>query len=263
VRASEPTGPLTIARAADGDASSEGRAGMRYRDLIPGRLGGRAIASLIRIDEGGPVPDYVHYHQVGFQMIFCRRGWVRVVYEDQGPPFVMEAGDCVLQPPTIRHRVLEASAGLEVVEVGCPAEHATWRDHALDLPTSQLRPGRVFGGQRFVRHVAAEAAWAPSEHPAVAFCDTGIANATNDLASARVVRIASVAGATLAEITSRIRNDCELFLYVLHGEMQVRCDDGVMRSLASDDACLVAAGVECAVDVDESCNALIVAIPKR
>src|SRR5215216_637983 len=41
-----------------------GRAGMMYRDLIPDRLGGRVIASHIRIVEGGDVPDSVHYHRV-------------------------------------------------------------------------------------------------------------------------------------------------------------------------------------------------------
>ena len=46
-----------------------GRAGMQYRDLIPSRLGGGIIASHIRIPEGGPVPDMVHYHTVGFQLI--------------------------------------------------------------------------------------------------------------------------------------------------------------------------------------------------
>jgi catechol 2,3-dioxygenase-like lactoylglutathione lyase family enzyme len=77
------------------DAWNEGRAGMRYRDLIPGRWAGHFIASHIQIPVGGPVPDYVHYHDVRFQMIYCHRGWVRVVYEDQGPSFVMRAGDCV------------------------------------------------------------------------------------------------------------------------------------------------------------------------
>lgn len=48
---------LVICRADDSDAWVEGRAGMQYRDLIPGRLGGRVIASHIRIAEGGPVPD--------------------------------------------------------------------------------------------------------------------------------------------------------------------------------------------------------------
>ncbi len=55
-----------------GDASTwgTGRAGMRYRDLIPGRLGGSFIASHIRIPDGGPVPDYVHFHKIRFQMIY-------------------------------------------------------------------------------------------------------------------------------------------------------------------------------------------------
>jgi quercetin dioxygenase-like cupin family protein len=80
---------------------------MLYRDLIPGRLGGRYIASLISIPKGGPVADWVHFHRIALQLIYVRSGWVRVVYEDQGEPFVMRAGDLVLQPPQIRHRVLE------------------------------------------------------------------------------------------------------------------------------------------------------------
>ena len=103
-----------------GAHAGQGRAGMLYRDLIPGRLGGRYIASHITIPEGGPVADWVHFHRIALQMIFVRRGWVRVVYEDQGEPFVMNAGDLVLQPPEIRHRVLESSPGLEVVEISAP-----------------------------------------------------------------------------------------------------------------------------------------------
>src|SRR5436189_891448 len=141
---------LVVTRA--GAAAGEGRAGMRYRDLIPGRLGGRYIASHITIPEGGPVADWVHFHKVRFQMIFCARGWVRVVYEDQGEPFVMQAGDCVLQPPRIRHRVLEASPGLEVVEIGCPALHETLADHDLALPTPRGNAARDLEGQRFRRH---------------------------------------------------------------------------------------------------------------
>ena len=57
---------------------------MHYRDLVPSRLGGAMIASHIRIPDGGPVPDMVHFHKVGFQLIFCVKGWVDVVYEDQG-----------------------------------------------------------------------------------------------------------------------------------------------------------------------------------
>ena len=141
--------------------SGEGRAGMLYRDLIPGRLGGRYIASHITIHDGGPVADWVHFHRIAFQMIYVRRGWVRVVYEDQGEPVVMNAGDFVLQPPEIRHRVLESSAGLEVVEIGAPALHETFADHDLQLPNGRGDPARRFGGQRFLIHVAAETPWTP------------------------------------------------------------------------------------------------------
>ena len=128
---------------------SEGRAGMLYRDLIPSRLGGRFVASHIRIEKGGEVPDYVHYHKVRFQMIYCLSGWAKLLYEDQGAPFVMNAGDCVLQPPEIRHRVLESSDEFEVLEIGCPAIHETFADHALDLPNENIAPERVFGEQKF------------------------------------------------------------------------------------------------------------------
>lgn len=74
-------GGLVISRM-NSDAWHTGRAGMQYRDLIPGRLGGNFIASHIRIPDGGETPDYVHYHKVRFQMIYCKAGWVRVVYED-------------------------------------------------------------------------------------------------------------------------------------------------------------------------------------
>ncbi len=50
------------------DASwTVGRAGMRYRDLIPSRLGGAFIASHIHIPNGGPVPDYVHITASNFK----------------------------------------------------------------------------------------------------------------------------------------------------------------------------------------------------
>ncbi|HTH50617.1 MAG TPA: cupin domain-containing protein [Pyrinomonadaceae bacterium] len=131
-----------------------GRAGMEYRDLIPDRLGGKVIASHIRLTEGGEVPDYVHYHKIAFQVIYCLKGRIRVVYEDQGEPFWLEAGDLVLQPPEIRHRVLECTAGAEVIEITSPAEHETRVEHDMDLPNRAVDPDRLFGGCRFFRHRA-------------------------------------------------------------------------------------------------------------
>ncbi|MGI8530974.1 MAG: cupin domain-containing protein [Geodermatophilaceae bacterium] len=173
----------------DGSVGGVGRAGMHYRDLLPQRQGGRFIASHILIPDGGPVPDYVHHHRVRFQMIYCAAGWVRVVYEDQGPPFLLQAGDCVLQPPGIRHRVLEASPGLEVVEIGCPAEHETSVEHVITLPTSDVRPDRRFEDQLFVRHEATAASWRPWRSAGFEHRDTGIAAATDGLAGVRVVRV--------------------------------------------------------------------------
>jgi hypothetical protein len=74
---------FVVRRLADQAPWIIGRAGMEYRDLIPTRLGGAMIASHIRVPDG-PVPDMVHFHKVGFQLIFCINGWVDVLYEDQG-----------------------------------------------------------------------------------------------------------------------------------------------------------------------------------
>jgi quercetin dioxygenase-like cupin family protein len=163
-----------------------GRAGMLYRDLLPARQGGRFIASHIRIPEAGPVPDTVHYHRVRFQVICCVAGWARLVYEDHGPPFVLTAGDCVLQPPGIRHRVLESSDGLEVVEVTSPAVHETWFDHDLTLPNAVR--DTTSDGQRFVHHRGADATWAPWRGSGFECSDSGIGAATDGLAGVRTVR---------------------------------------------------------------------------
>ena len=188
-----PKPPLQLSlvvTTASSNAFHEGRAGMLYRDLVPDRLGGRFIASHIHIPKGGPVPDYTHFHDVEFQLIVVAAGWVRVVYEDQGAPFVMRRGDCVLQPPGIRHRVLESSDALHVIEVGLPATHATSADLKLELPnTTTPHPQRVYGrGQRFVRHVASAAPWKLTGSSAFETQETGVATATDDRARVSFVR---------------------------------------------------------------------------
>lgn len=131
-----------------------GRVGMLYRDITPESMKTRVVVSHICLPFEGEVPDYVHYHKIDFQMIYCRRGRIKVVYEDQGPPFWLETGDCVLQPPEIRHRVLECMAGAEVIEVTMPAAHETLAEHEIKLPTNTVDPAREFGGQRFFRYIS-------------------------------------------------------------------------------------------------------------
>ncbi len=215
-----------------------GRAGMGYRDLIPDRQGGRFIASHIRIPEGGPVPDMVHFHKVRFQMIYCYRGWVDLLYEDQGPLFRMTAGDCVLQPPEIRHRVVESSAGLEVIEIGCPADHMTCIDHDLDLPNPELRPDRDFNGQRFVRHRLDHATWRPWRFEGIEARDTGIAAATDGLAGAQVLRF--------GDTTTMPRHSHEaefVFTFVLEGAATLEVEGQGSHPLAAGDSYVVPDGL--------------------
>jgi hypothetical protein len=119
----------------------------------------------------------------------------------------------VLQPPGIRHRVLEASQGLEVVELGLPAVHATHVDHDRTLPTEAVRLDREYGGQRFVRHVPATAQFAPAQIAGFEACELGVAAATRGLASVHVLR---------ARSPGRVvhRHGAELlFHFVLRGEV--------------------------------------------
>lgn len=189
-----------------------GRAGMLYRDLIPGRMNGHLIASHIRIPDGGPVPDNVHFHNVRFQMIYCYRGWVRLVYEDQGEPFLMQAGDCVLQPPEIRHRVLEASPGLEVIELACPSAHLTTLDHQLVLPTDKVRRDRDWAGQRFQFYQHAQAEWTTDEATGGSKSNLGIAAASGQIADVDVLRAPNDASHTAEQLS---------FVFVLTGSCQI------------------------------------------
>jgi quercetin dioxygenase-like cupin family protein len=174
---------FVLARA--GASPADGRAGMLYRDLIPSRLGGRYVASRISIPRGGPVADWVHFHRISLQMLYVRRGWVRVVYEDQGEPFAMREGDLVLQPPEIRHRVIESSDGFEIVEISAPAVHATYADHHLALPNG-TNVGRLFAGQRFLHHIAAETPWTPFGGGEAQ--ETAMGASTGGLAHVRTIR---------------------------------------------------------------------------
>ena len=206
-----------------------GRAGMMYRNLIPNRLGGKLIASHIRLTAGGEVPDYVHYHKVQFQMIYCVRGAIRVVYEDQGEPFSLRPGVCVLQPPEIRHRVLWAEAGSEVVELGMPAIHETWVEHDIVLPTPEIKPDRVFHGQRFVRHIADEDADVLVNPNNCEIRDTGISSATGGFADVKVIRCKD------SEFEPKVFSDNRqiIFCFILAGSIKSKLMDGSVEVVSA------------------------------
>ena len=227
----EASHEFVVRRLVDSESWVIGRAGMHYRELLPDRLGGAIIASHIRIADAGPVADMVHFHTVGFQLIFCHRGSVRLVYEDQGPPFVLGAGDCVIQPPEIRHRVLEASEGLEVIEIGVPAEHLTSVDHEMELPTPHYRPEREFHGTKFVLHRESEATWEPWRIPGFEARETGIGAATGGVAGVQVAR--RVPG---VEAPATRHNTDILFGFLRTGSMILDVDGHPNHGLTAGDA---------------------------
>ncbi len=106
------------------------RTGLRsyaaYRDLGFGvATQGAAVAHVIRFVE--PCSDEVriwHTHDVEFQMIYVLKGWI-VTEMDGHQPECMDVGSSWIQPPRIRHRVVDYEPGTEVLEVVLPADFET------------------------------------------------------------------------------------------------------------------------------------------
>ena len=249
---------FVVRRLADQAPWVVGRAGMQYRDLVPSRLGGAMIASHIRIPDGGPVPDMVHFHKVGFQLIFCVKGWVDVLYEDQGGVRRLQAGDCFIQPPEIRHRVVEASDGIEVIEIGVPAEHITEIDHEMDLPTPVERPDREWQGQRFVHNIGAGAEWQPFRLSGYQARDTTIAANTRDVAGVQVIRKGQ--GTPVWA-----RHDADiLFGFLMSGGMTLEGEDKDPYRLEPGDAFVIPPGMATRwADPTEDFELLEVTLPGR
>jgi mannose-6-phosphate isomerase-like protein (cupin superfamily) len=222
-----PSAPAFVHTRLSDTPFHEGRAGLLYRDLLPSRLGGRWVASHIRVARGGPVKDRVHHHAVRLQLLYCLSGTSELVYEDQGPPFAFRAGDLVLQPPGLRHRVLSASDGFEVVELASPAWHPTRFDHRMELPSPGRAPDRLREGQKFL-HAVAERCASRALSPGVTELDLGLQAASDELASARVLRFDEPA-------TLELRESAELrFLFVIAGNGAL---DGATRAtLGTGDA---------------------------
>jgi mannose-6-phosphate isomerase-like protein (cupin superfamily) len=220
-----------------------GRAGMLYRDLIPSRLNGVIIASNIMIPKGGPVPDHVHYHSIQFQLIFCVKGWVKVVYEDQGEPFVLKAGDCVTQPPEIRHQVLESSDGLEVIEIGLPAEHLTTLDYQMSLPTGKNLPDRVYKDQRFCHHINDHASWEACNNTSMMKCQTTVMADSAGIAAVNVFKagVLNSNGNSHQGITLQ-HQDILRFYYVMAGNTKMN-KEGNNTDLNRRDSFLLPAGL--------------------
>ena len=137
--------------------------------------------------------------------------------------------------PRFRHRVLEASDGIEVIEIGVPAEHVTTIDHDMTLPNGPAVPDRRFGGQRFVHHVEDGAVWRPFRVPGFEARDTGIAEATGGVAGVEVVRPGG--GPPAAAQQGSAAHGAEiLFGFVRSGTVRLEVEGRGPEPLAEGDA---------------------------
>ncbi len=125
--ARKPPQRFTVSHLEESDFKTEGlRPYAQYRDLgIALASGGLCQAHVIRLIP--PVTDEVrkrHYHDTELQLIYVLKGWMRNEFEGHGEQ-LMRQGSCWLQPPGIRHTVLDYSDDCEVLEIIVPADFET------------------------------------------------------------------------------------------------------------------------------------------
>jgi hypothetical protein len=98
-----------------------------YRDLgIAAATKGLARAHVIKmIPPCDPAEvSKRHFHDVDFQMVYVLKGWIKGEYEGAGE-VTMREGSCWLQPPKIKHTVIDYSDDCELLEIIMPADFAT------------------------------------------------------------------------------------------------------------------------------------------
>jgi hypothetical protein len=99
----------------------------QYRDLgMAKATGGMVQAHVVRFVPPC-LPEEVsklHFHDVEFQMVYVLKGWLKTELDGQGA-LMMRAGSAWIQPPRIKHKVLDYSADCEVLEIVLPADFKT------------------------------------------------------------------------------------------------------------------------------------------
>jgi hypothetical protein len=111
----------------EGDFKEGLRSYAKYRDLgIAAATNGLAQAHVIRLIPPCDPAEVSkrHFHDVEFQMIYVLKGWMKGEYEGAGV-VTMREGSCWLQPPRIKHTVLDYSDDCELLEVIIPADFDT------------------------------------------------------------------------------------------------------------------------------------------
>ena len=117
---------FSISKAADGKFDDGGlRSFFEYRDLgIRDVTEGRYMAHVIRAKQACTDGTGFHRHPLDFQIFYVLKGTVRFRYDGHGEHDLV-AGDCVHQPPGIRHELMSCSDDCEILEITSPAEFET------------------------------------------------------------------------------------------------------------------------------------------
>ncbi len=127
LKAAAPAQRFTVSHLNEADFAADGlRSYALYRDLgIAAATGGLCQAHVIRFLS--PCTDEVrkrHLHEPELQLIYVLKGWVKNEFEGEGVQ-MMSAGSCWLQPPGIKHTVLDYSPDVELLEIIVPADFKT------------------------------------------------------------------------------------------------------------------------------------------
>lgn len=118
---------FTVNRMRDNPFVSGGlRVYREYRNLgIDKATGGAIKVHVIRTTKPCPPGGSgTHYHDLEFQMVYVLEGRSRIWFESEGE-IEFEKGDCWIQPPSIRHNVLDYSEDYEVMEITLPGKYET------------------------------------------------------------------------------------------------------------------------------------------
>ena len=122
-----PAQKFTVSHHREEDFEGGLRRYAKYRDLgIANATNGMVRAHVIRFVPPCR-PEEVskrHYHDVDFQMVYVLKGWIKTDFDGQGA-IVMRQGSAWIQPPRIKHVVLDYSDDCEVLEMILPADFKT------------------------------------------------------------------------------------------------------------------------------------------
>jgi mannose-6-phosphate isomerase-like protein (cupin superfamily) len=118
---------FTVSHPKETDFAEGLRRYAKYRDLgISAATNGLVQAHVVKF-----VPpcrpeevSKLHFHDVEFQMVYVLNGWIKTELDGEGA-ITMRTGSCWIQPPRIKHKVLDYSDDCQVLEIVLPADFKT------------------------------------------------------------------------------------------------------------------------------------------